>query len=264
MMNNQQDCRNNPPTALIPILLSHKSWMPWLSLPIMLMITMIIWLQPSLSQGCSNGKTNWAKMTVKINSRLTRILLAVACLIREASGRFQISERLAPMGICCRKSRIRASNSSKNRVPRARKAAIVAMEHHLPRRSSRILPMASMTMKKKTRKRIWSFKLHRTHSTMEKTHPAQTRTRLHSPMPASKLISSRLFLSNANKRDLQSKKWSPASANRSSKFSTISTSIVSTRVDVECFSKWSKQLWTAPTKVTTVPFFNVWSIACFQ
>jgi len=264
MMNNQEDCRKHLPTAPIPMLLSHRSWMPWLSLPIMLMITMTIWLQPSLSQDCSNGKTNWAKMIAKISIRLTRILLAVAWLILEASGRFQISERLVPMGICCRRNRTQASNSSRNRVPRARKAAIAAMEHHLLRRSSQILPMASMTMNKKTRKRIWSFRLHRIHSIMEKTHPPQTRTHLHSPMPASKLISSRLFLKNANKRDLQSKKWSPASANRSSKFSTISTSIVSTRVDVECFSKWSKQLWTAPTKTKSVPFFNAWSIACFQ
>ena len=263
MMNNRQDCRKHLSTAPILMLLSHKSSMPWLSLPIMLMITMTIWLQPSLSQDYSNGKTNRAKIIAKISIRLTRILLAVACSIREASGRFQISERLVPMGICCRKSRIRASNSSKNRVPRARKAVIAAMEHHLLRRSSRILPMASMTMNKKTKKRIWSFKLHRTHSTMEKIRPPQTRTRLHSPMPVSKLISNRLFLKTINKRDLQSKKWSPASANRSNKFSTILTSIVSTRVDAECFSKWFKQLWTAPTKTKSVPFFNVWSIACF-
>ena len=167
---------------------------------------MIIWLLPSLSQDCSNGKTNSAKMIAKTNIRLTRILLAAVCLIREAFGRFLISERLAPMAICCRKSRILASNSSKNRVLRARKAVIVAMEHHLLRRSSQILPMALMMTNKRMRKRTWSSKLHKTHLTMEKTPPPQTRTPLRSPMPASKPISSRLLLKNANKRDPQSKK----------------------------------------------------------
>ena len=77
-------------------------------------------------------------------------------------------------------------------------------------------------------------------------------------------ISKRLFHKYASKRSRLSKIWSRAWVHKSSKYSTTLNLIVSIKVDVECFSKWSKRQWIALLRIRNAHSFSVLFTVCFQ